>query len=125
MIAGKGDGLASDQSDQRKNSCGTFGGRCGQLYVDDCVHDASFVPVYSGSSLPEGYDASAPRWPRVSLKILLPMRIESIYTRMHIVYTSALLLCVVSLLATSLSSLYAFRRRVACASLARLCFISS
>jgi len=34
------------------------------------------------------------------------MRIESVYARMHIVYTSALLLCVVSLLATSLSSLY-------------------
>jgi hypothetical protein len=58
-------------------------------------------------------------------KSLLPMRIESVYTRMHIVYTSALLLCVVSLLATSLSSLYAFRRRVARASLARLCFIGS
>jgi hypothetical protein len=98
----------------------------GNYIVDDCVHDAFFVPVYSGSYLPEGYDASAPRWPWVSLKILLPMRIVSVYARMHIVYTLGLLLCVVvSLLATSLSSLY-LRGRVACASLAPpLCFVGS
>ena len=44
---------AHTQSEHRIN------GRCGHLYTDSYTYDASSVPIYSESSLPEGYQ---PAW---------------------------------------------------------------